>query len=82
MCKCIIEIQETIPKETRVYKGKKILQAKLKGVFSPISGNKLSMLTTQPLELTLEGRKTPLKTNIQHRYCPWCGEDQRTNPEN
>ena len=75
MCDCIKRIEKEILEKREEYKGRKLLKAKLQHTTFPMSGLKImGRITTQPLELELEGRKTPLKTDISHTYCPWCGE--------
>jgi len=73
MCDCIKKKQDEIVQRGD-YDGKKILSASIQNVVFPLDNLKIvGMITTSPLEITIEGRKTKLKTALQHKYCPWCG---------
>ena len=75
MCNCIIEIENVIPEKTGEWEGKKILSVIMQNVTFPIIKLKIQgKITTQAIELKLEGRKSPLKTSVSHSFCPFCGE--------
>lgn len=75
MCDCIKNMEKVIPEKTGTISGKKIISASMQNVIFPMNNLKITgKITTQPLELKLEGRKTPLKSNLSHTFCPWCGE--------
>jgi hypothetical protein len=78
MCDCIKNKQDNIVQRGD-YNGKKILSAEIQNVVFPLNNLKIvGMITTSPLDITIEGRKTKLKISLQHTYCPWCGVNYRT----
>lgn len=75
MCDCIKNIEKDLPEKTGEISGKKIISASMQNVVFPMSNLKITgKITTQPIELKLDGRKTPFKSSLSHTFCPWCGE--------
>jgi hypothetical protein len=75
-CGCITDIEKRMvahANQSGRIKGV-VTKADLKGVCFPIFDLGLRIATYSDVELTVEGKKRPMKTTIQHNFCPFCGE--------
>jgi len=74
MCDCIKEIPSKIKEAHPEWKGRKVQKVQMANVTFPLDRNKISMITNQELELSLEGRKSVDRVPLAHSFCPFCGE--------
>ena len=71
MCDCVKNLEQRYI-EQQPLKDNVVLNAKLQGrVFLFNSG---ISATSSILEVEVKGRKSAIKQNVIHTYCPFCGE--------
>lgn len=70
MCQCIKKLEERVVKE-QPFENLKITEAKITSAALFFDGGTKMI---GEMEVTVEGRKRPLKKNIVYSHCPLCGE--------
>lgn len=78
-CNCVKKLEEQASQMD--WKGKKVVEAKLHGIFS-MSPPKMEFFTSSELNVKLEGMKKETTIEIRHTYCPFCGKIQATAATN
>lgn len=77
MCDCIKEIEKKVLEKFPTHNGKKVEKAKMDTCFI-FSEGKVTSGTKTDVQLELVGQKKKIPVAINHSYCPFCGEEHKT----
>jgi hypothetical protein len=76
MCECITTIQNKVIAD-QPFKDKVVVSAEIDSTFVIIDNEDSSDMDQQTyskMEVVIEGKKKPQTMNLNHNYCPFCGE--------
>ena len=73
-CNCISAFEKDIV-ERQPYKELKIIEAKFDLALIFENSGKIQNRPVLEVELTVEGRKKPLRKSVIYSFCPFCGNE-------
>lgn len=79
MCSCVENLEKRMVDEQPVLKDRLITNATLQNQVWLVQSAQI--VTSSIIELKVEGRKSPVKQNVIHSYCPFCGSPYNKEKE-
>lgn len=83
-CTCITEIPKKLvdnPPDTTSLRGKVVLDADFANTTFAMTKNRLELMLVSQIALEVQDRKSKIKLDITHTYCPFCGVKHKEKDE-